>query len=83
MTLTVSERKARLGHGAATEIAAHVKGRKGKPLTRGHVSQVLSGLRPDRKVERAAARRLGMKIEDAFPEYYAGKQTASQAPTPD
>jgi len=82
MTLTPAERKRKLGHGAATKIAKSVKGRNGKRLTIGHVAQVLRGLRPDRKVERVAARHLGMKIEDAFPEYYE-KETASQAPTPD
>lgn len=83
MILTKSERKERLGYGAATEIAKKLKNKDGKPLSVGHVAQVLNGQRHDRDVEVAAARRLRMKVEEAFPEYYAEKQTASQVLTPD
>lgn len=75
MTLTHTERKEKLGHGAATRIAE----KTGRSI--GHVAQVLRGERHDRKVEVVAARTLQMKVEDAFPEYYE-RETASQAPTP-
>lgn len=64
MTLTPTERKRKLRRGTAKDIAIQTG------TTRGHVSQVLSGKRPDRHVERIAARKLRMKIEDVFPEYY-------------
>lgn len=66
-TLTPEERKRKLGRGFGKFAAAKTGT---KP---GHVSQVLSGKRPDRDVERLAARRLRMKIEDLFPEYYPDK----------
>lgn len=71
MTLTQTERKEKLGHGAATRIAT----KTGRTI--GHVAQVLRGERHDRKVEAAAARTLQMKIEDAFPEYY-GEQSGHE-----
>lgn len=81
MTLTVSERKARLGRGATAKIARQFK------RTHGHVWQVLDGTRYDGVVVRAAARRAKMPAEELFPEYAeqlnAEKQTASQVLTPD
>jgi hypothetical protein len=60
MPLTGKERKAQLGYGALSEVARKTK------RTLGHVSQVVSGTRRDKKVEREVARRLGITIEDAF-----------------
>ena len=52
--------------------------------TNGHVQEVIAGRRRDPVVERNAARRLELPVEEAFPEYYsAEKEAASQAPTPD
>lgn len=62
MTLSRDEIKKRLGHGSVTRIARQT-GR-----TIGHVSQVLAGLRRDRKVEVAAARKLGIRVDEAFPQ---------------
>jgi hypothetical protein len=55
------EIKKRLGHGCVSRIAAQT-GR-----TIGHVSQVINGLRRDRKVEVATARKLRMKVDEVFP----------------
>jgi hypothetical protein len=83
MTLTVSERKARLGYGAAAKIARQTR------RTHGHVWQVLDGTRYDAVVVRVAARRVGMPPEELFPEYAdqiiadREAEAASQAPTPD
>ena len=60
MALSNDEIKKRLGYGAVTEIA------KRTSRTKGHVSQVINGKRRDRKVEVAAARKLGMKVEEVF-----------------
>lgn len=80
MTLTVSERKARLGYGTAAKIARQTR------RTHGHVWQVLDGTRYDAVVVRVAARRAKMEPEVLFPEYAeeirAEKEAASQAPTP-
>ncbi len=61
MALGRWEIKSRLRFGALSEIAASTD------RTLGHVSQVVSGLRRDRKVEVAVARKLRMKVEDVFP----------------
>lgn len=80
MTLTVSERKARLGRGAAAKIARQTR------RTHGHVWQVLDGTRYDAVVVRVAAKRAKMPAEELFPEYaeqiIAERQTASQVLTP-
>lgn len=68
MPLSKWERKERLGHGAATKIAEKVG--RSQP----HVSRVISGERPDRKVEVAVARMLGLPVTEVFPEYYAEKR---------
>ncbi len=60
MALGRWEIKKRLRFGALSEIAVATD------RTLGHVSQVVSGLRRDRKVEVAVARRLRMKVEDVF-----------------
>jgi hypothetical protein len=60
MPLTSKERKAELGYGALSAIARKTK------RSLGHVSQVVSGTRSDKKVEREVARRLGIAIEEAF-----------------
>lgn len=73
MTLTVSERKARLGRVGA-RIARQTK------RTTGHVAEVVSGRRRDPVVEKNVARRLRMPVEQVFPEYYE-KQTVTEAPT--
>ncbi|MDP9202347.1 MAG: hypothetical protein M3P26_10520 [Gemmatimonadota bacterium] len=78
MPLTRWERKERLGHGAATEIAAKL----GK--SQSHVSRVLAGQRSDRKVEVVAARRLRVPVSEAFPEFYpkaAATQNSQEATT--
>lgn len=67
MPLTKWDRKERLGHGAATEIAKKL----GKDQS--HVSRVILGERRDREVEVVVARRLRMRVVDAFPEFYPGK----------
>lgn len=83
LTLTVSERKSRLGRGATTRIARKTK------RTIGHTSQVLRGVRRDPVVEAEAAARVSrlekrdVTVAELFPDYYAEKETASQAPTPD
>ncbi len=61
VTLDKYEIKKRLGHGAVTRIA------KQTGRTIGHVSQVLSGDRRDRKVEVAASRKLGLRVDEVFP----------------
>jgi hypothetical protein len=61
MTLTSTEIKERLGWGGVTRVAAATE------TTKGHVSQVINGLRRHRKVEVAVARRLRAKVEDVFP----------------
>lgn len=61
MPLTRWERKARLGHGAVSEIARREK----QPIS--VVSEVLNGRRRNRKVEVAIARRLRMRHADVFP----------------
>lgn len=63
MPLSKHEVKERLGYGALTQIAKAT----GRAL--GHVSQVVNGKRPDRKVARAIARRLRLKLIDLPPEY--------------
>lgn len=60
MALSKWERKARLGFGAVTEIAEAMQ------LSKGHVSQVVSGNRRDRKVEVVVARRLRMPVAKVF-----------------
>lgn len=60
MAMTRWERKAALGHGAVKEIADALG------LSRPHVSQVLNGHRRDRKVEVAAARKLGKPVDEVF-----------------
>jgi hypothetical protein len=81
MTVTVSERKARLGHGATAKITRQAR------RAHGHTWQVLFAGRRDPVVERAAARYVSRKekrpvtVEELFPEYYEN-QTASSAPTP-
>jgi hypothetical protein len=64
MPLTKWDRKERLGHGAATEIAKKL----GKDQS--HVSRVILGERRDREVEVAVARRIRTRVVDAFPEFY-------------
>lgn len=64
MTLSVHERKERLGHGGLSKIARRTK------RTLGHVSQVVSGTRRDPRVERAVARAIGMPLEEVWPEFY-------------
>lgn len=59
--LTPDEIKQRLGWGGITRIAAATS------TTKGHVSQVVNGLRRHRKVEVAVARRLRAKVDDVFP----------------
>lgn len=59
--LTPDEIKQRLGWGGITRIAAATL------TTKGHVSQVVNGLRRHRKVEVAVARRLRAKVDDVFP----------------
>lgn len=61
VTLTPDEIKQRLGWGGLTKIA------KATGYTKGHVSQVINGLRRHRKVEVAVARRLREKADDVFP----------------
>lgn len=50
--------------------------------TNGHVQEVIGGRRRDPVVERNAARRLAMPVEEVFPEYFSEKEAVSQAPTP-
>ncbi len=70
MPLTKWERKEKLGHGAATKIAKKL----GKDQS--HVSRVILGERSDREVEVVIARKLRMKVTDAFPEFYQKPETA-------
>lgn len=60
MAMQPGERKAALRHGAVTEIARQT----GRTL--GHVSQVIHGKRRDRKVEVAAARKIGRPVHEVF-----------------
>jgi len=80
MTLTVPERKARLGRGACAKLARQTR------RTHGHTWQVLDGTRYDAVVVRAAAKRAKMPAEELFPEYAdqinADAKTASQVLTP-
>lgn len=68
MSLTPKARKDKLGRGGLAEVA---RSTGYKP---GHVSQVNNGLRPHRRTEVAIARKLRMKVTEAFPEYYPQKQ---------
>ncbi len=61
MTLTANEIKAKLGYGGLTRIA------KATATTKGHVSQVIHGLRRHRKVEVAVARRIRARVDEVFP----------------
>jgi hypothetical protein len=61
MTLTANEIKERLGWGGVTRIAEATGTKKG------HVSQVINGLRRHRKVEVAVARRIRVRVDEVFP----------------
>lgn len=61
MTLTPDEIKAGLKWGGVTRVAVATG------TTKGHVSQVIHGLRRHRKVEVAVARRLRSKVDEVFP----------------
>lgn len=63
--MTVQQVRERLKHGDVTRIA------KRTSRTQGHVSQVLSGIRPDRKVAVVLARMLRVRLSDLPPELYA------------
>lgn len=71
MPLSRIERKERLGFGGQSKIAKRTK------RTRGHVSQVVNGIRHDPRVERAVARVLGLPVEEVFPEHYNNPQHAA------
>ena len=71
MTLTVDDIKARLPHGARTEIAAQLG------CTPGHVSEVVRGLRTDRRVAKKVARRLGVKLNELPRETYERREETS------
>ena len=58
MALTPDERKGKLGTGGLAKIARRLR------LSKGHVSQVNSGTRPDPKVERAITRDIVRKWPD-------------------
>jgi hypothetical protein len=73
MPLTKWERKEKLGHGAATRIAKKL----GKAQS--HVSRVILGERSDREVEVVVARKLHMRVVDAFPEFYQKVEPAVAA----
>lgn len=62
MTLTPDERKMRLGHGGLARIARRTR------RTKGHVSQVNAGKRPDEVVARAITREIVAKNPDVRPE---------------
>ncbi len=61
MAMNGEERKRALGHGGAAEICR----RTARSAT--HVSQVVRGLRRDRRVEVAVARKLGKTVDEVFP----------------
>lgn len=63
--MTLQQVRERLRHGDVTRLAK----RAGR--TQGHVSQVLSGSRPDRKVAVALARMWQMPLSELPPELYA------------
>lgn len=63
----------RLRHGDVKRLAT----RTGR--TSGHVSQVLSGKRPDRKVAVSLARMLGVSLAELPAEYYADPHTVVAA----
>lgn len=63
--LTVQQVRERLRHGDVTRLAK----RAGR--TQGHVSQVLAGMRADRKVAVALARMWRMPLSELPPELYA------------
>lgn len=63
--MTCQQVRERLPHGAVSLIA------KRTGTTPGHVSQVLSGKRSDRKVAVAAARMLRVRLEQLPTELYA------------
>lgn len=65
MTLSIREVKTRLGRGAQSDIARRFG------YTRGHVSEVLRGLRADRRIARLVAARLKVRMADLPPEYIA------------
>jgi hypothetical protein len=64
--LTRQQVKERLPYGAGKTLAQ----RTGRHPA--HVSQVLAGKRPDRKVAVAVARMLGTSLADLPAEFYAG-----------
>lgn len=63
--LTVQQVRERLRHGDVTRIA------KKAGRAQGHVSQVLAGIRPDRKVAVVIARMLRVRLSELPPELYA------------
>ncbi len=65
MPISRFERKEKLGHGGVSEIAR----RTGLGVST--VSMVLNGHIRNRKIEVAIARKLRVKVTDAFPEHYA------------
>lgn len=58
------ERKEKLGHGGVTAIA------KKTGFSVNYVSEVINGRKRNRKIEVATARKLRVKVADAFPEFY-------------
>lgn len=59
--MTPYEIKKQLGRGTLTKVARRLD------VQVGHVSQVVSGKRRSRRVERVIARRLGKKADEVFP----------------
>lgn len=73
MALSRFERKEKLGHGGVSLIA------KQTHFAISTVSEVLNGNKRNRKIEVAIARKIGLKVADAFPEHYAqAEQLSSQ-----
>lgn len=68
MGLSRWERKEKLGHGGVTEIAEKTG------FSVNYASEVISGRKRNRMIEVATARKLRVKVADAFPEFY--QQTA-------
>lgn len=64
MPLSLGDIKQKLPYGAQTEIAAQLG------CTPGHVSEVVRGLRTDRRVAKRVARRLGVRLADLPRECY-------------
>jgi len=71
MGLSRWERKEKLGHGGVTEIAK----KTGRSVA--YASEVISGKKRNREIEVATARKLRVKVADAFPEFYGATNGAA------